>query len=109
MVRNDNGQLLLLGNLFHAPFSGALLVVDSTFTASNVDVVNACAPSDCAGSYSNLYGDPRFSALPGHIEVSSPALGAAVASYQGLPASVAVDIDGDCRTAVAPEIGADEK
>ncbi len=108
-VRNDNGQLLMLGNLFHAPFTGALLVADSTFTATNVDVLNTCGPPDCVDGDGNLAGDPRFAALPGHIELSSPAVGAAVPTYQGLPASVAVDLDGDCRSAQTPDIGADEK
>lgn len=108
-VRNDNGRVLALANLFFAPFAGALLLSDSTFSATNVDVINACGPPDCVDGDRNLSGDPRFSAERAHLELSSPAVGAAAVAYQGLPASVAVDIDGECRTAIAPEIGADEK
>lgn len=108
-VRNDNGKLRALGNLFHAPFAGALLVADSTFSASNVEVINSCEPPDCADGDGNIAGDPRFSALSGHIELASPAMGAGVAAYEGLPASVALDIDGECRGASEPEIGADER
>lgn len=109
VVSNDNQRLRSLGNLFYAPFPGARLVVDGAFITENVAVLNDCAPLNCTESFGNLVGDPRFSAEPGHIEQSSPALAAAAANYTGLPHALAADIDGDCRTPVAPDIGADEK
>lgn len=108
-VRNDNGQARVLANLFYAPFAGALLFADSTFTTANVDVLNACGPPDCVDGDRNLLANPMLAAERGHIELSSPAVGMAAPAWEGLPAAVASDLDGDCRTPLSPEIGPDEK